>query len=152
MEAVEQINSFKEFIDDEYKAQLAENVRKGKYFLYIEFDKLSKFDPDLTEDLLDSASETLKALDLALENITEKKGMIGRVTNLPESHKVMIRAIRGDQHYDKLCQVEGRVKSKSKVRPKITVAKYECPSCGNVISVLIFGEILKEPNKCGCGR
>jgi len=48
--------------------------------------------------------------------------------------------------------VAGVVRQKSDVRPQVTTAKFECPSCGNVISVLQLDTSFKEPSRCGCGR
>jgi replicative DNA helicase Mcm len=48
--------------------------------------------------------------------------------------------------------IEGVVRQKSDVRPQVTSSKFECPSCGNIISVLQLDSKFKEPTRCGCGR
>ena len=35
---------------------------------------------------------------------------------------------------------------------KIKSTKFECPSCGTIISVLQFDEKLRSPLRCSCGR
>jgi len=35
---------------------------------------------------------------------------------------------------------------------KIKSAKFECPSCGSVITVLQLEEKFREPTRCSCGR
>jgi replicative DNA helicase Mcm len=38
------------------------------------------------------------------------------------------------------------------VRPQVVNAKFECPSCGTVISVLQVEKKFREPSRCSCGR
>ena len=154
MDAVEQIKQFKEFLEEIYKAELSEGVRKGLTFISLNFDELSKFNPDLAEDLLDMPEETIKAAELAVEQFDlpkEVKNFKARFYNLPESQKIVIRNIRS-KHINKLITVDGAVRQKSDVRPQVTAAKFECPSCGNTLTVLQLDTRFKEPTKCGCGR
>lgn len=154
MDAVEQIKRFKEFIDEVYKAELSERVRKGSAFIVLDFAELSKFDPDLAEDLLDVPEEAVKAAELAIEQFDlpkEIKNFRVRFGNIPESQRIMIRNIRS-KHINKLVSINGVVRQKSDVRPQVTAAKFECPSCGNTITVLQLDTKFKEPSKCGCGR
>lgn len=44
------------------------------------------------------------------------------------------------------------VRQKSDVRPQVTNARFECPSCGNIISILQLDKQFREPTRCGCGR
>ena len=74
-----------------------------------------------------------------------------RFKNLPESQKILIRNIRS-KHIGKFLLIEGAIRQKSDVRPQVTSAKFECPSCGNIINVLQLDSSFKEPSRCGCGR
>ncbi|MBW2984923.1 minichromosome maintenance protein MCM [Candidatus Woesearchaeota archaeon] len=155
MEVSEQIKKFQKFIDENYKAELLENIRKENNFLVIDFSKLSKFDPDLANLLIDQPEEVIGAAKLAVEefdigDIINKNFNI-RFSNLPESQQIMIRNIRS-KHIGKLLWSEGVVRQKSDVRPQVTSARFECPSCGNIISVLQLDSSFKEPTRCGCGR
>ena len=47
------------------------------------------------------------------------------------------------KHAGKFVVVEGVIRQKSDVRPQVTSAKFECPSCGNIISVLQVESIFK---------
>ena len=47
---------------------------------------------------------------------------------------------------------EGVVRRASDVRPQVVNAKFECPSCGTVISVLQIDKKFREPSRCSCGR
>jgi replicative DNA helicase Mcm len=48
--------------------------------------------------------------------------------------------------------IEGIVRQASDVRPQIVNAKFECPSCGTIISVLQVDKKFREPSRCSCGR
>lgn len=154
MEVGEQIKTFEEFIKGYYYADLMEVARKGETSLLMDFIDLTQFNLELSDDLLENPEEVIKAAEIAISNIdlpTEKKNIKARFMNLPEEQKVLVRNIRA-QHINKFVSVEGTVRQKSDVRPQVTSAKFECPSCGNVINVLQLDEKFKEPNRCGCGR
>jgi len=98
--------------------------------------------------------EAIKAAELAIEQIDlpgEKAIWFVRIENLPNSQKVMIRDIRSKQ-LGHLLRIEGVIRQKSDVRPLVVTAKFECPSCGNVLTILQLENSFKEPTKCGCGR
>ena len=109
-----------------------------------------KFDADLAESLIETPEDSIKAAELAATEFDIPKLKI-RFRNLPETQKVLIRDIRA-KHIGKFLFVEGAVRQKSDVRPQVTSAKFECPSCGNIINVLQLESTFKEPSKCGCGR
>ena len=154
MDVNEQIKKFGDFIESNYHTQLLEKVRKGETFLVIDFSELSKFDPELADELLDRSEEVIEVAESAVQQFDlegDMKGLKIRFNNLPESQKIMIRDIRS-KHIDKLFVIDGVVRQKSDVRPQVTAAKFECPSCGNIINVLQLDASFKEPSKCGCGR
>ena len=154
MESTEQITRFQEFIEDRYKKELLENVSNSKKFVVIDFIELSKFDPDLAEELLNDPEETIKACEVAVEQIdlpVEIKKIRIRFVNLPHTHHQMIRDIRNN-HIGKFLQIDGLVRQKSDVRPQVVSSRFECPSCGAIQSILQLDTALREPNKCGCGR
>lgn len=153
MEAQEQIEKFKDFIEKNYLGLLTENLRKDKKFLVIDFSELSKYDLELAELLLEQPEDTIRAAELAIEQMDVENSGNARVrfSNLPESRHIMVRNIRSS-HLNKLFQMKGVVRQKSDVRPQVTAAKFECPSCGNVINVLQLDTSFKEPSRCGCGR
>ena len=154
MEPVEQIRKFGEFIQLNYYAELLERINKGLSSLTIKFNDLAKFDPELAEALLDNPEETIKAAEIAIEGFdlpVKVKDFRIRFSNLPESQKLMIRDIRSS-HISKFIFTDGIVRQKSDVRPQVTSARFECPSCGNIISVLQLDNKFREPTRCGCGR
>jgi replicative DNA helicase Mcm len=154
MNVEEQVKRFQDFLEKNYKAKLAEKIRKGEYFLEIDFSTLIKFDPDIAELILEDPEDLIKAFELAVEQFDfgdNIKSFKIRLKNLPDSQVKSISEIRS-KHLDKLFKIEGVVRQKSDVRPQVTSAKFECPQCGNIISVLQLDTVFKEPSKCGCGR
>src|SRR3989338_7770606 len=153
MEAQEQIDKFKEFIEKNYLAELSNNLRKDNKFVVLDFNELTKFDVELADLFLEQPEDTIKAAELAIEqfDLENSENTKVRFSNLPESQYMMVRNIRS-KHLNKLFQMEGIVRQKSDVRPQVTAAKFECPSCGNVINVLQLDTAFKEPSRCGCGR
>lgn len=152
MEATELIRKAQEFLEKNYYAELLEKIRKGEKYILIDFAKISAFDPALADMLLDQPEEFLKAGEIAVEQFDAKaKNFVLRVLNLPESAKIMIRNIRS-VNLGKFLSVEGVIRQKSDVRPQVTTAKFECPSCGNNLSIIQLDTKFKEPFKCSCGR
>ena len=70
---------------------------------------------------------------------------------LPKNNFIKIRNIRA-KHLNRFIWVEGIVRQASEVRPQVVSAKFECPSCGTIISVLQLEKKFKEPSRCSCGR
>lgn len=154
MDATQQISKFQEFFEDNYHAELLEYIRKGNNFILVDFVKLLNHDPDLSSLLLDYPEEIIKAAEIAIEKFdlpsTIKRFRV-RFINLPEGQKIMIKDIRS-KHIEKFIVAEGVVRQKSDVRPQVTTARFECPSCGNILPIIQLEKSFKEPSRCGCGR
>ncbi|NTV23102.1 MAG: minichromosome maintenance protein MCM [Nanoarchaeota archaeon] len=154
MEPAAAIKKFQEFLDKHYLTELAEKSRKGEKFIIIDFGKLSMFDPELADSLFDEPEDILKAGELAIEQFElegDLKNFKIRISNLPESMEIMIKDIRSE-HLNKYLYIVGLVRQKSDVRPQVISARFECPSCGNVITILQLDQKFREPDRCGCGR
>ena len=152
METDKQIERFQYFFEENYKANILETIRKGKGYLNINFSRLIEFDPELAEEILEQPEELIKAAEISIEQIEKPKETLkARFYNLPETQKILIRNIRS-KHIKKFIYVEGIVRQKSDVRPQVTTATFECPSCGKTITVLQLDSKFKEPTRCGCGR
>ncbi|MBI2573323.1 minichromosome maintenance protein MCM [Candidatus Woesearchaeota archaeon] len=154
MEVDEQIKIFREFIEQNYYPQLLEAVRKGQGYLVLDFNELIKFNTELGDEILETPEELLKAGELAIKEFDlpkKVKKFTIRLRNLPDSQRVLISEIRS-KHLLKLVWTEGIVRQKSDVRPHVTAAKFECPSCGNILNVLQLDKKYKEPSRCSCGR
>ncbi len=154
MEVDEQIKVFREFIEQNYYPELLEASRKGKEFLLLDFAELIKFNTEICEEILETPEELIKAAEIAVKEFDLPRKIRKfniRFINLPESQKIKISEIRS-KHLTKLVWCEGIVRQKSDVRPHVTAAKFECPSCGNILNVLQLDKKFKEPTRCGCGR
>jgi len=154
MDASEQIQKFKEFFDEYYLTDIMENFRLGNEYLFVDFNKLSAFDIDLADSLLEQPEEVIKAAELAITDYEMPKNLTKfyiRFDNLPFNQEILVRNIRS-KHIGKLYMIDGVVRQKSDVRPQVTNAKFECPSCGNIISILQADKQFREPTRCGCGR
>jgi len=154
LEVDEQISAFTSFIEQNYYPQLLESIRKGNIHLVMDFSELIKFNTELSEELLESPEEVLKAAEIAIKDFDLPKKTTKfnvRFRNLPESQKIFISEVRS-KHLTKFIWTEGVVRQKSDVRPHVTAAKFECPSCGNILNVLQLDTKYKEPTRCGCGR
>lgn len=154
MDVGEQIKLFEDFLKTYYHAELMEVSRKGEESIPIDFMEIAGFNPELADMMLEEPDEVIKAFEIAITNIDlpkENTKIRIRLFNLPPHQKVFIRNIRS-KHLHKLLTIEGTVRQKSDVRPQVTSAKFECPSCGNTINVLQLDEKFKEPTRCGCGR
>lgn len=150
----------KKFFND-YKRKIGESIRTGRV-AYLSFDDI-QFYQKLSEKILDNPEETIAIMESALADyglsITDttiaESGLIKkqdpkiRFTELPKSINLKIRNLRAE-HLDKMVWIEGIVRQASDVRPQVTNAKFECPSCGAILSVLQIDTKFTEPSKCSC--
>ena len=131
MELSDQIETFKDFFSEFYLDHLLERLRKGQKYLEVPFPKLSKFSPELANILLESPEDGVKAAQASLKNM-DLQGDIHdfeiRFHELPKTQHLAVRNIRSE-HIGKFLQMEGIVRQKSDVRPQVTSARFECPSC-----------------------
>ncbi len=157
METAEQIRRFQEFFEEEYYSNILNTISKGHFFLFVDYTDLAKNDPEISENLLDSPDDYIKAAELAVKNIDlpidnkKKEKFRIRFFNLPKSQVIDIKNLRSE-HIEKFVELHGIVRQKSDVRPQVTIAKFECPSCGHEISVPQLDDKFREPTRCGCGR
>ena len=154
LELSQQIEKFKEFFEELYLDELLERLREGRLYMRVPFSELAIFSPDLATAILETPEETTKAAQMSLQNIDlqgDVKDFEIRFSDLPSSQHVLIREIRSE-HIGRFLQIEGIVRQKSDVRPQVTSARFECPSCGNIIPVLQLDKKFREPSRCGCGR
>ena len=154
MDVEEQIRTLRDFLEQNYHPQLLEGVRKGLSFLTVDFAELIKFNLELSEEFLENPVELLKAAELAVKEFdlpTKIAKFNIRFTNLPDSVRVSVSDIRS-KHLNKFVKIEGVVRQKTDVRPHVTASKFECPSCGNILTILQLDKKYKEPSRCGCGR
>jgi len=156
------IAQWQKFLEEHCKSEI-ETVALSypeRRSIYIDYWKIDKADPQLADMILNqpfkaffNAEEALKNIDVAVEN---KPDLHFRVNNLPDTHKIIIRNIRSN-HLGKFMAIDGLVKKRTEVRPKLKVGAFQCQKCGAVIRIEQEEDILKEPSECyedqgGCGR
>ena len=134
-----------------YRKEIGESIRKGQKVIFVNFQDLSSNSPELSETLISNPEEMLQILETALEETGLIKNPRIRFNDLPETQKVKIRTIRA-HHLNQLIYFEGIVRQTSDVRPQVINAKFECPACGTVISVLQIEKKFRDPSRCSCGR
>ncbi|PSP83917.1 MCM family protein [Halobacteriales archaeon QS_1_68_17] len=157
-ENTELIDAFEEFYRNYYRNEIGELAQKyptEKRSLYVDWQDLYRFDPDLADDysshpeeFQEYAEEALRMYDLPVD---VKLGQAHvRVRNLPETTE--IRAIRAD-HRGTLISVQGIVRKATNVRPKIQQAAFECQRCGTLTRIPQTSGDFQEPHECqGCER
>lgn len=133
------------------KKSLLETIRKGHKVVVIDFKTLTEFSNILSNEILENPEETLSIIEQAIEQSGLIDSVRVRLENLPDSQEVKIRNIRS-KHLNEMIQIEGIIRQASDVRPQVVNAKFECPSCGTIISVLQIEKKFREPSRCSCGR
>lgn len=117
---------------DEYKTQeIQEMKRKGFNFLKIDFFEVLEFDIELAEYLLEFPKDIISIFEISLKDMLQiSKTPHIWLSSLPDTEKVLIRDIRAE-HIGKLIKVEGIVRRKTDVRPRLLHIEYLCtnPSC-----------------------
>ncbi len=151
MNGAEQIELYHEFISSNLYPVLLEVSRKEEESLNVDFSELSKFNVDLAEELLNHPENSIKAIELAVQKFDIQKKVNVRFFNLPKSCEMAISDIRS-RHIGKFIKIMGTIRTKTEVRPQVIGAKFECPSCGNVINIAQDDSTFQSPTKCSCGR
>lgn len=153
MEKEEVIEKFSEFLREFYYNELISAMSEGRKSITIDFSLLDKFDTELADYLLEKPEEALPLTEEATKQIDlpgEPKLKL-RFVNLPESKQIRIRNVRAE-HIGKLIAVDGIVKRASEVRPEVSETIFQCPECGNRITIIQTERVMKFPIECDCGN
>ncbi len=147
----EEINIESKKFFESYKKEIGASLRKKDKIIYIDFMKLTEFSNLLPDEILSNPEESLRIMEQAIEEQGLVTNVRLRLYNLPKSQEVKIRNIRS-KHLAEMIVIEGIIRQASDVRPQVVNAKFECPSCGTIISVLQIEKKFREPTRCSCGR
>lgn len=134
-----------------YKKNLRSSLRNENSVILIDFMELAEHSTVLSEELVKRPDETVQIIEMAVEEIGLATNVRVRFFNIPKSHDILVRNIRS-RHLNELIVIEGIIRQSSDVRPQVVNAKFECPSCGTIISVLQIEKKFREPSRCSCGR
>ena len=157
-ENTELIDDFKDFYRNYYHNEIGELARQypnKQRSLFIDWDDLYRFDPDLADDyrsqpgqLQEYAEEALRLYDLPADVGLGRAHV--RIRGLQETTE--IRGIRA-RHRGQLLSVQGTVQKASDVRAKVTEAAFECQRCGTLTRIPQTGVNFQEAHECqGCER
>ncbi len=144
MDYVELVKTFEIFFGTEYVKEL----NKSKDAVFVDWDILDNFNPDLIDCLKAKPEEVFSAAQEALTNLDKK--LIFRLTNIPNSEIVLISDIRSENLCKLVC-IKGVIKQASDVRPEIVSTQFECDTCADTATVLQDKATLIYPHKCDCG-
>ncbi len=153
MDTTELINKYQTFFEDEYKAKILSNLGKGELYIDIDFRKLARFDVEFADNLLEEPGDSIHAAELTIKGIIDDKNIKSfqiLFSNLPKTQNMPLNDITNQ--LGKFLTFEGYVMKPSDKFLKVRSARFECPSCGHLINVLMPGDEFREPSRCGCGR
>ncbi|MBU2616644.1 MAG: hypothetical protein KKB79_01530 [Nanoarchaeota archaeon] len=136
---------------ESYKKEVGDSIRKGKSVINVDFSTLTEFSNKLAEEVLSNPEETLSLIETAIEETGLVEKVRVRLINMPRTQEIKVRNIRS-RNLNELIVIEGIVRQASDVRPQVVNSKFECPSCGTIISVLQIEKKFREPSRCSCGR
>ena len=128
--------------------------------IYIDFSSIEKFDPDLANYTLANPTLALRSAEDAIKRMVShaltNPFIHFRITGLPQDSRLEVRKLRA-KHLGTFLAVEGLVRKATEVRPRVTVAEFECVRCGHRTTVEQEGMQYHEPLECskddgGCGR
>ncbi|OGS42548.1 MAG: hypothetical protein A3K67_07500 [Euryarchaeota archaeon RBG_16_62_10] len=128
--------------------------------IYVDFSEVEKFDPDLANYTLVKPTQSVSSAEEAIRRMVShaltSPFIHFRIKGLPRDSRVEIRKLRA-KHLGTFVSVEGLVRKATEVRPRVTVAEFECVRCAHRITVEQEGMQFHEPLECpkeegGCGR
>ncbi len=128
--------------------------------LHVDFSEVEKHDPDLANYTLNRPSISVQSAEEAMRRMVSHSltspYLHFRITGLPRDSRIEIRKLRA-KHLETFVSVEGLVRKATEVRPRVTVAEFECMRCGARMYVEQEGMQFREPLECskdegGCGR
>jgi replicative DNA helicase Mcm len=150
-----------EFFRNYYRnelGKLAQRYPQDQKSLYVDYNDIYRFSPDLADDLRAKPRETLEAFDEGLRlyelpvDISLSEAKV-RVYNLPESYLLDVAEVSRHENIDTLLDVRGQVQKVTDVKPRPEEAAFECQRCGTLTRVPQQGYSLQQPHECqGCER
>lgn len=144
------IGEAKEFFE-ENKKEIIDSIKDCGY-ASIDLSELMETHPGLMDYMLDDPEVTLELLDSTVnDSDLVDKPVHARLRNIPDSFNKHIARLR-TAHLNRLISFEGVVRQRGEVKSRIVSIKYECPSCGTIISVRQTGKEIASPSSCSCGR
>lgn len=156
MELVEQTQEFLQRYYSDDIAELARKYPRDQKSLYVDWEELFQFDPDLADDYLnhpddvrDAMEEALRLYDLPVD-ISLGQAHV-RVYNVDQV--LSVDEVSRHENIGSLLGVRGQVGKVSGVKPRLEHAVFECQRCGAETEATQYGEEIREPHQCeSCER
>ncbi|MHC1631818.1 MAG: minichromosome maintenance protein MCM [Methanotrichaceae archaeon] len=143
---------WEEFIRSRYWDGLLElaDTYPVRRSLDIHFPDLDRYDPEFADKLLEDPDVLLRAARTALQEIdlpmdVHLETAHIRIIGFPRRFKTS--ELRSD-HIGKLVSIDGLIRISTEVRPKITLAAFECQRCGHVFYKEQTSSKFQEPYDC----
>jgi replicative DNA helicase Mcm len=139
-------------------AQLAQCYPKDQKSLYVDYNDVFAFDPDVAADLRQQPRQIREYLEEALRLYDlpadiDLQGANVRPYNLPDEYTLPVSEVSRHENIGLLTGVRGQVQKVSGVRPRLIEGVYECQRCGTSTTVPQSGDDLATPHQCeGCER
>jgi len=164
-----QVNTWIEFFQHpqfKYINRIQElaNLYPEEKSLMVDYWDLHKYNDEFAEAFLKNPRERIPNAERAIwelcpadaKSIDQKPIKIHfRLQKIPsQTSRIELRDLR-TLHLEKYIAVEGLVRSRSEVRPRVILAKFKCSRCGFEIVIPQDETVLKEPFVCtneSCGR
>lgn len=144
--------SWENYLTTYVESKIRDNKRKNKNYIHLDLMKLSKEDPLIADQVLDEPIGARALSEIIIKRYYNINGDFNvYFYNLPESEKINVNSIRA-KHLEKMVYFVGEIKSRSQTTLDVLSIKFQCPSCGNIITKLQLGQTITEPKSCGCGR
>jgi replicative DNA helicase Mcm len=128
------IKRFHLFFEEYMSNEIRKIINQGEEALIVSFFDITQYDPELSETILLKPEDSILLMEQTLKQFYEdsqvKKNIKVRFKNLPLTEKIMIRDIRAE-HLGKLLVLEGQIRRKTDVRPRLKFIEYLCtnPTC-----------------------
>ncbi|MHA1198121.1 MAG: LAGLIDADG family homing endonuclease [Candidatus Heimdallarchaeaceae archaeon] len=144
-----------------YIEQVQKMSLEGLTSLYVNYDDLLRFDPEIARVLSENPEDTFKAGDDALIEVLKIEDPMYaasgevfhvRISNIPD--QVDLRRLRS-VHLGELIAIEGIIIRQSIVKPLLIQGVFQCVRCGEVHYIHQDGGYYAEPNRCmnpNCGK
>ncbi len=124
-----------------YRNKIAKLPTSGEISLYVDFDDLLRFDPELARKTIAEPDSMIKIGDIALREVLKihDEDYAENTQNLHLRFRnvetyVPLRQIRAN-HIGKLIRVEGILMRASQVKPLLVTGVFQCGHCGEKIRI-----------------
>lgn len=139
----------KKFFKDYYWNEILQlaNEYPDQRSLLVDFTDLEKFDRELAKEFLESPEELIEEAEIALKEIdlpVEKKFEQTHVRIIKIPNRIPIRELRS-KHLSRFVAIEGMIRKATEVRPRITIAAFECLRCNHITYVEQNSSKFEEP-------